>query len=155
MHQEGLVAGERKGWPRRNEYAIASYELALAMQKLWGSELDRFVGLNLNFFRAPNQTYWKKLPVELRKSIRGFCVPRARELVEAIAPKLIAVVGFFPIPGFERGQIVARRENGARLIQEGRLWGFEAVAISHLTGRWSRPNSTEATKIAEYFRQRL
>ena len=69
-HQSGVdgkAAGERIGWPNRTEYAFHSWKLASKMRRVWSVNLlDRCTGVNANFFRAPSDEEWGKLPAPLR-----------------------------------------------------------------------------------------
>ena len=103
---EGLIAGERASWPTYNEYAVASYTLARKMQSVWGPDLlHRCVGLNIVFFRARNKDTWGLFPKDLRDRASQFCLPRVRELVQTLRPKLIVIVGLGTASEFVPDQI--------------------------------------------------
>jgi hypothetical protein len=153
--EEGLIAGEREGWPSRNEYAYAPYRLARKMQMIWGADLlDRCVGLNIVFFRSKNKDSWGLFPPDLRDRATQFCLRHVRELVRVLRPKLVVVIGFGTAREFVPGQIELQNDR-RRLIQGGTLWGNQALAVIHLSGANPALDRAEIAQVADYFRKQI
>lgn len=147
----GKKAGERTGWPTENEYATASWKLAVKARRLWGEKtLRASVGLNYNFFRSPNRKAWGRLPAYWCDLAEDFSRVHCKAMIDALRPRRIVIFGLHSAPEFNPGGDTLRTET-RRLVQEGRLWGYPAHAVIHPSG--ARLSATDDELISRYFQQ--
>jgi hypothetical protein len=140
---------EHEGWPRRSDYAIRDWPLARRMREIWSvSVLEECTGLNLIFFRSPRIHTWKRVPDRLREELEQFSYSRVKQIVEALAPRKVVVIGLGTFNRLVEGPVAL--ENGNRvLIRKGELWGVLALGVIHLSG--ARLSGTDVTVLRDYF----
>jgi hypothetical protein len=148
---EGEAWGERDQWPSRCEYAYRSWKLATNMRGIWRADfLERCTGLNANFFRAPCEQEWNLLPASLRREASKFCSERISEIVEALHPQHVVVIGLGPfdrLTGFTG--TLALSQNGRSLVRIANHWRRHVHGVIHLSGAHISTNAL--TAIRAYF----
>lgn len=139
--------GSEDGWPEVCEYATECWPLAKRLREIFGQELlKRSVGLNAIFVRSDNiAAYRAVFDVQDRKKIRSFCIQRVQEIITAVRPRKIVAIGFATLTLFGEGVRDLKGTNGRILTRTGKIAGFDAVAVVHLTG----------ARISEADRQRI
>ena len=148
--QVGKRDGERTGWPTMNEYAKASWKLAVKARRIWGERLLRTsVGLNRVFFRAPGRDEWSLLPSYWRNHAEDFSGIHCKAIIAALRPRRIVIFGLHSVPEFIPGRDTLR-SGKRRLVQDGCLWGIPASAVIHPTG--ARLSATDEELISGHFR---
>lgn len=148
---EGQIAGERVSWPDKTEYAVANWDLAINMRKIWGVDfLHRCTGMNEIFFRSPGKDKWRELPLHLRERLAQFSRHHGQLLVQMLNPKFIVVIGMTTSKNFISDGVALRNDRRV-LIKKGVLWGYPTHAIVHLSGLWSKPDEIETAQIKAYF----
>ncbi len=86
---------ERYSWPSRCEYATETWTLARNMQSMFGAAfLADCVGVNANFFRAPDSESWNAVPPNVRDILEKFCAEKLATMISLMAPKQIVTIGF-------------------------------------------------------------
>ncbi|MBF0857641.1 hypothetical protein HKD24_00220 [Gluconobacter sp. LMG 31484] len=154
---DGLAEGQHTSWPTRFEFAAAPWPLARAIRKIFGVEdLDQCTGLNLVFFRAPSMTAWRRIPRPVRKELERFSLEKCEEIVKALCPRMILVIGLGTFEALAQGLPVLRKEHSRRpdvLAREGQIWGVPAIGVAHLTG--SRINRHDADRLAVFLRDKI
>jgi hypothetical protein len=133
---DGEASGERRQWPGRCEYAYKAWTLARRMRLLWSADfLEGCTGLNANFFRAPREQEWGRLPASLRSEASKFCLAKTSELIEALRPQHVVVIGLGPfdrLTGF--AGTLALNHKGRTLVRVGTLWDRPVHGVIHLSG---------------------
>jgi hypothetical protein len=128
-------AYEQDRWPSVCQYATESWKLSRAMWKLFNREfLKQCCGFNGIFVRAPNKATYKQEFRESRHSIEDFCRERVNQLVDAIDPQKIVVIGFNTLDLFGGGKPSLSNSDDRTLLKEGQIAGRPATATIHLSG---------------------
>jgi hypothetical protein len=147
--EAGEKAGERIGWPAENEYAKATWKLAVKARRIWGDKLLReSVGLNNVFFRSPKREVWDRLPTYWRQMAEDFSRIHCRAVVDTLRPRRIVIFGLKSVADFDPNGETLRTEK-RRLVLGGRLWGYPAHAVIHPSG--ARLSADDEALISRYF----
>lgn len=146
---QGFNSGEHTSWPPHCDYAVASWPLAKRMQQVWGvATLEKSTGLNAIFFRAPSVRDWHKLDGALRAELEAFSLGRAENIVRAMEPKRLVIIGLGTFDRLADGVADLRGENKL-LTKKGILWGVPATGIVHLSG--ARLSHDDLGRLTSYF----
>jgi hypothetical protein len=127
---------EQESWPVVTEYAVADWALAQKLRDIFNDVefLKTCTGTNANFFRAPSdKIYRATVPADLRERCEEFSRVRAWQLLKAINPYKIVVIGFDVLEKLKVDRQFVRSGEG---VQHGELWGYPAIAVWHLTGAY-------------------
>ena len=126
---------ERSGWPSRCEYATETWTLARNMQNMFGSTfLMDCVGLNANFFRAPNSESWGVVPKSIRDILEKFCSVKLVAMISAMAPKQIITIGFSTLNKFGPSDPILYGTKNRVLMRRGNIGQWPAASTLHLSG---------------------
>jgi len=121
-------------WPKKCEYAYETWRLARKMQKMFGPDLLKdCTGLNAIFFRSPRQKeYARTFHSALRSDIEDFCQRQVKQMISAIQPRKIVVIGFKTLDLCGGG--TPDLKSGAHALTKiGRVAEQEAIATIHLS----------------------
>jgi hypothetical protein len=136
--------GSEDGWPSVCEFATENWVLAKNMRRMFGRELlQQCVGVNAIFVRSPSLEHYRKhLTLELRCGIEKFCLVQITEMVEALHPKTVVVMGFETLALFGKSKAILKNERSQRVLAKtGSVAGREAIGTLHLSGaRISMPD---------------
>ena len=137
-------------WPMKNEYAHGDWPLARSLRAVFPNDLypgvlDRSLGLNAIFLRAPSKTvYERDIRHDLRARIEAFCLDQVRRLIPVLRPRRIIVIGlgtldlFLATPGQDEqvtnAEVVEENARKRWLVSKGMIAGQPASATLHLSG---------------------
>lgn len=142
----GEQAGERLHWPAQNDYAQAKWKLADRIRRIFRKELvQNSTGTNINFFRAPSISAWNKVPLPERRTAEKQCRGLVSNIIEAIQPENIFIIGLGSFDRIAEGEIVLRLGNRT-LVKAGIFSGVPAYGIMHLSGARDSNNDLLAMK---------
>jgi len=117
------------------------------MQKMFGVELlARCIGTNAIFVRAPSV---EKYMAEFRAAhhnIARFCTAEINTLIEVVKPKRIVTIGLSTLSLFGPAETDLKSRRGRALTKVGKIAGYDALAVLHLTG--ARISSADRELIA-------
>lgn len=134
--------------PVENEYLDAKWPLAVELRKRFGEDfLEKSVGSNVVFMRAPSWKIWEKIPENVRIQVERFCVEQNKRLIHAIKPKRILLLGWDALEimgGQNFTEMVADAQaphgkSRKRLLMKGMIEGIPAFAIPHPSASWKNP----------------
>lgn len=147
-------------WPQTLEYLCSDHKMWREVRALIDNDdrLKRCVGMNAIFFRAKSVKEWQgRLPRKVREDAEKFSLWKAEEIVNALAPKRIIVIGYVTMKQAvaEQSLVYSPRTNaeGQALARQFTLWGREAIAIPHLSG--ARLRSGHRQEIYGFVREYL
>lgn len=147
--RHGAVVSEHERWPPVSEYTTADWRLACQIRSIWCAEaVAQSTGLNAVFFRSPSKTCWRRLPLNLRRQLQTFSLERVEEVVGALRPQTIVIIGIGTFDILTKGDEVLRGERRA-LVKRGELWGVPAFGVVHLSGAW--PSRVEMDMLRSFF----
>lgn len=130
--------GYESGWVTdKCHYAVQNWRLARELQTVFPmSVLETCVGLNAIFLRAKDlATYNELIPARQRARIKDFCLERVQQILDAIEPDNILVIGFETMNLFGgRSEVHLVGREGRPLVKKGRVFGRPALAMLHLSG---------------------
>jgi len=143
---------ERMGPPSHNEYLSQSWILANVLRRRLGIKyLERSVGANVNFFRAPNWEFWtKKVSPLARDRLESFSLYQLRRLISVLKPTQILILGWeamFQLVGGSFEELLADKMTSSgrrRLLKAGSFEGIPAFAIPHPSSAWRNPPVTDS-----------
>jgi hypothetical protein len=141
--EEEREYGSEDGWPSVCEFATENWVLAKNMRRMFGRELlQQCVGVNAIFVRSPSLEHYRKhVTLELRRRMEKFCLVQVTEMVEALRPKTVVVLGFETLALFAQATDGKQDKRGHRsrtllLLVWGflrkNIMGFLALGISAL-----------------------
>lgn len=126
---------ERFGWPTICEYATEAWLLARNMRLMFGLDfLTSCVGINANFFRAPNAVSWQRAPEATRETLERFSRAKLLEIIHVVNPGQIVVIGLSTLDKFGETSPILFSGNGRVLVKAGQIGERTAVATLHLSG---------------------
>lgn len=148
-------------WPPVDNQLVASKDpMPTRIGEVFGPDLvARSNMTNAIFIRSPGtQEYKREVSRELRARIAKFCLPRVRQLVDAMAPQEVVLIGFETLkllgrdegaagvllPGEGKRTLVARADN---------FWPG-ATAVTHLTATVGL-TSAELARARAYYEARF
>ncbi len=147
---ESQRLGHREGWPTFSDYATADWLLARRMRSIWPIDvINRSVGMNAIFFRAPSIKDWNSLPAVVRLAAEEFSARHVAGLIQLLSPRRIVVIGLGTFDRLTHGEALVRGYRKQVLIKEGRLWGRPAYGVVHLSG--ARIAREDLNTIRSYF----
>ena len=138
---DARAAGYESDWVTDTcQYATADWPLAKRLRRMFTTErLERCVGLNAIFVRAKSVAEYQKIPRELRKRIRTFCLGKIEQMIHAIRPRKIVVIGFGTMRLLGRSR-PSHTTAGKVLVREGEVFGRKAFSTPHLSAAWGLRN---------------
>ena len=140
---------ERFSWPNVCEYATETWHLAKNMRAMFGLTLLKdCVGVNTNFFRAPNVKTWQKIPAVVRNALEQFSREKLLEIIRITNPKQIVVIGLGTLDKFGPTTPNLSSANGRVLVKRGQLDGWPAISTLHLSG--AQISGDDRRAIAEF-----
>jgi hypothetical protein len=140
---------EKSEWPSNCEYATESWPLARQMQKMFGKEtLEKSVGINAIFFRAPSVEKYKEINPELRKRISNYCIPQVKQIIRAIKPQKIVAIGLDTLMLFDTSTTDIKNEKGRTIAKLAQIAGYPTIGTLHLSG--ARISNEDRDLIAQY-----
>ena len=133
---------QHETWPEVLDYttvpATPEWRLATSLRRMIGvSLLRRCTALNAIFLRSPSLEYFDKTlrrEPGLRSEIEKFCLPRVRQMIHLIEPKLIVVIGFATLNALGTAETALKGPAGRVLVKVGEIEGTRAFATLHLSG---------------------
>lgn len=126
---------ERYSWPSRCEYATETWTLARNMQSMFGAAfLADCVGVNANFFRAPDSESWNAVPPNVRDILEKFCAEKLATMISLMAPKQIVTIGFSVLNKFGPSDPILFGAKQRVLMRRGKFGRWPAVSALHLSG---------------------
>jgi hypothetical protein len=126
---------ERYGWPSRCEYATESWTLARNMRNMFGSTLLMdCVGINANFFRAPNSKSWSAVPKSIRDILEKFCSVKLATIISLMAPQQIITIGSSTLKKFGPSEPILYGTKNRVLMRSGKIGQWAATSTLHLSG---------------------
>lgn len=146
--------GQHDHWPPASWYLNADTRkdiLARKLRRVFNLNSINHMGLNAVFFRAPSLKQWSRTAD--RADMETFSIARAKEIVNAAAPRHLIVVGFTTLDLLKVGapyKTVICKKSGGRLAAVGELWGRQAYCIAHLSG--ARIGNADIEKLRTFFR---
>ncbi len=145
-----LYDEEIQSWPSKNEYWTRNWPLAVKLRQIFSATDDRdrlrdSVGTNLLFFKSrslgshKSGLGWANNPRHIRAEMERFCRREVWNLVRAVRPKLILVLGlaaFDKIVETPEKVILSRSDEGAqrRIFAAGAGFGRRVIGMIHPTG---------------------
>ncbi len=137
-------------WPNICDYITRDWPLAKRVRSIWEpSIVARSTGLNAVFFRARSVRLWNKIEKSLRKNLENFSRQRAEQIVRALQPEYVIVIGLGTFYWLTEGEPALFGERGRVLARKGELWGCRAIGTVHLTG--SRISRGDRERLRIYF----
>jgi len=154
-------------WPARSYIQDAQWPLARKIRAIFAeagrsSHLERAVQTNFLFFKsstikfADDSRYpWEAVASGVRTKLERWCADEVEELVGALEPEIVLVLGIAPFDVHVRdaSTVLMDRSGRRRLLAAGRIAGRPAVGILHPTGAqvagadWSRVAAVLAERI--------
>lgn len=138
---EARLAGYETDWVvnGKSQYATEDWMLAKRLRSVFGPNnlhlLEKSVGLNAIFVRAPNiASYNKALSVADRKQIQRFCLTQNEDMIRIIKPKKILTLGFGTMDVFGPSRADLLGNDKRALTKMGFICEQETLAVRHLTG---------------------
>jgi hypothetical protein len=126
-------------WPATCEYATnKKWILAKRLQKVFEKEyLEQCVGTNAIFLRYKTIDDYKNDVDELRADIEEFCFPRVEQVIEAIDPLKIVVIGLrtLELKLFRESEteVDLKDDDGHPLTAFGKIVGRPFIAARHFS----------------------
>jgi len=113
------------------------------------SLLKQCVGLNAIFVRSDNiDVYRKNFDLHTRRQIEKFCLPRVKEIIEAVRPKRIVAIGIATLDLFGgRADPCLTGEKNV-LAKLGKIADRDVIGVKHLSGAYI--STPDRKKIADY-----
>ncbi|NVN37100.1 hypothetical protein [Komagataeibacter swingsii] len=137
-------------WPEVSDYVTQDWPLAKQIRSIWGLDVvERCTGINAIFFRAPSIAAWNTLPKFLRQKLENFSRQHAEQIVRALRPKCLIIIGLGTFDWLTKGKPSLYGEKGRVLTRKGILWNCEAIGTVHLSG--SRISRTDREHLRAYF----
>ena len=147
--------GSEDRWPDVCEYATEHWRLAQRLQDIFDESVLRgSVGLNAIFVRADSiATYETSFDSSVRRKIEALCLSCVKEIVCAVQPKKVVVIGFSTLKLLSPATWSdhCRNLKGRVLIRRGSVFGYDAVGVLHLTG--ARMSKADRQTIATFLRK--
>jgi len=150
--------GSEDHYPEVCEYVTECWALAKCLRAIFDdfdeNLLRRSVGLNAIFVRADTvAAYDAGFTAPTRRKIKKFCIGCVLEIIEAVRPKKIVVIGFSTLSLFREGADWNEDIRGSKnqaLTKTGQIASRDAIAAMHLTG--ARISKADREKIADRLR---
>ncbi|GBQ09651.1 hypothetical protein [Komagataeibacter rhaeticus] len=143
-------AAHHNTWPEVSDYVTQNWPLAKQVRSIWGLDVvERCTGLNVIFFRAPSVAAWNKIAKPLRQKLENFSRQHTEQIVRALRPKCLIVIGLGTFDWLTEGKPSLYGEKGRVLTRKGTLWNCEAIGTVHLSG--SRISRADREHLRAYF----
>lgn len=148
VHQARQAGYESYWVDDRCHYAEKPWPLAKELRSIFTQELlEQCVGTNAIFVRAGSiKEYRARLDWKTRARLQQFCLQKVQQMLEAMAPRTIVVIGMETMKILNRCAVSVRGEKRV-VLRKGPVWGFPAIASMHLTG--ARISTADRLRIRE------
>lgn len=132
-------------WPQHNDLVCGASKLAKQLRRMFGCQLlSECVAVNAIFIRWRSVTeYQRDVPRQTRDEIEVFCRAKVEDMVAAMEPKRLVVVGLDTLDRLG----TRPASSGRTLTTEGWAFGRKVLATMHLSG--ARITTAERDLIAQ------
>lgn len=146
---EARAGGFETRWPAANTYLVGEWRLAKRLRDMFGNDfISQCIGLNAIFVRARSvKEYHRTVSRADRRAVTKFCLEHVRQMLDAMEPRLVVVIGISTLELFGSSEPDLRSPTGRVLTRKGLVHGRDAIATLHLSG--ARIARDDAGAIAE------
>ena len=162
---DDLYPEEILTWPKDNEYTTQDWPLARRLRSIFASAdldylLERSLGTNLIFFKSKclgrhkeTGLGWADNPLEIRRQLETYCAQEVGNLVEALEPKAVLVLGLAVFDKVTDEVVPVLGAKDRRVAAIGWMNGTKTFGMIHPTGAqvsnwdWSIVTKVLATEL--------
>lgn len=124
-------------WPKQLQYLNGDEKLWKEIKKIFAKDgcLDKCMGMNAIYFRAPSIAEWKKGWAEDKRRINleTTCLMHTESILRATSPKLIVAIGYKIADHVPSLELLNNKGVGKNIVKQAKMFGIDALITPHLS----------------------